>query len=105
MKASERAEARSLSRSMATRYSAGILTMRELSAWLAKHHDEIRTGHIKLDLIVTREAFDDLPGDDIKCSNNAQFESVFRKTGLVKGATVAQVEIRMIETIPDPRGA
>jgi hypothetical protein len=89
---------RRVRRHAATRYSAGILVWDEVSAWLKKYlPSATRQGRLQADLVVTMEAFDDSPGDDIQQFTNPLGETVYRKKLLVPGSPTAEIRLIAFE--------
>lgn len=80
-------EDRANRRLSATRYSANVLVWRELLGWLHKNvPDGVRSGRLNAEFIVTKEAFDDIPGDDIKSFENPTGETVWTKKFEIPGS-------------------
>lgn len=96
--AKQRLEARAANRLAAHRYSANILAWEELMGWLYKYcPTECRAGRVNGELIVTQEAFDNIPGDEIKAFENPLGQSVWRKKFEVPGTPTFTLSITMLE--------
>lgn len=85
---------RAARRESATRYSANLLVWKELLGWLHQHvPDDVRSGRLNAEFIVTKKAFDNIPGDDIKSYENPTGETVWTKKFEIPGAPTFSMRI------------
>lgn len=85
---------RATNRLKATRYSANLLVWEELLGWLRQHvPNDVRSGRLSAEFIVTQEAFDNIPGDDVKAYENPTGESVWTKKFEIPGSPTFTMRI------------
>ena len=89
---------RAVRREMAGRYSAGILTYNEVEAWMRTYFpQQVRSGRLHGELVVTLEAMDNVPGDDVQRFTNKLGESVYRKKLSVPGSPTVEITLTAYE--------
>lgn len=74
-------------------YASGILNFTELLGAVAALRKHVRTGRIQGELLVTPEAFERVPSDDIERFPNGQGEEFLRKKLTVYGSPMAIMTI------------